>query len=103
RVRPRAKASIQTALRVGANTARDPYIGSHRRLLTAPRKDLAMTPRHRLAAFAFALALAAPVATPALADDDDRRTITLSGTGETMAAPDLARITSGVQTEAKTA
>jgi uncharacterized protein YggE len=53
--------------------------------------------------FAIALLLAAGLAAPAAAQDTVRRTITLSGIGETMAGPDLARVTSGVQSEAKTA
>ena len=53
---------------------------------------------------ASALVLFAGLAASAVADEDTfRRTITLSGTGETNAAPDLARVTSGVQTEALTA
>jgi hypothetical protein len=52
---------------------------------------------------ALALVLAAGLAAPAMAEDTFHRTVTLSGSGETMAAPDLARVTSGVQTDAKTA
>lgn len=52
---------------------------------------------------ATALVLIAGLTAPALAEDTFHRSITLSGTGETTAAPDLARVTSGVQTEAKSA
>lgn len=43
-------------------------------------------------------------ASPALAHDQDRRaTMTLTGTGEVTAAPDMASVTTGVVSEAKTA
>lgn len=54
-----------------------------------------------LAAIAIALPLC--LATAALAEEAPRRTITLSGSGETTAAPDLAHVTTGVLVEARTA
>jgi len=52
---------------------------------------------------ALALVVVAGLGAQARAEDSFRRSITLSGTGEVSAAPDLARVTSGVQTEAITA
>jgi uncharacterized protein YggE len=52
---------------------------------------------------AAALVLVAGLAVPALAAETFHRSITLSGSGETTAAPDLARVTSGVQSEARSA
>ena len=53
-------------------------------------------------ALAFGLAIFA-VAPAALAETADRPTMTLTGTGEVSVAPDMATVTSGVVTEAKTA
>jgi uncharacterized protein len=52
---------------------------------------------------AAALAVAAMMAIPARADDAPRPTLSLTGTGEVFAKPDMAVISSGVVTEAKTA
>jgi len=52
---------------------------------------------------AAALAVAAMMAIPARADDTPRPTLSLTGTGEVFAKPDMAVISSGVVTEAATA
>jgi uncharacterized protein YggE len=49
------------------------------------------------------LALAASLASPALAAEDGPATISIEGRGEVMAAPDTALITSGVTTQGATA
>lgn len=57
-----------------------------------------------LSAVALALAMSvAAVAAPARADEPQRRTLSVAGSGEASARPDIAYIETGVVTEAKTA
>jgi hypothetical protein len=62
-----------------------------------------MTSRRTALTLALASTLALAVPAAAFADEDNRRTMTLSGTGTVYAAPDKAIITIGVRSEAKTA
>ena len=56
-----------------------------------------------LSALILSTALALPLAAPVLAEDDMTRTISVTGTGTTEAAPDMATLMIGVTTQAATA
>ena len=56
-----------------------------------------------LSALILSTALALPLATPVLAEDDMTRTISVTGTGTVEAAPDIATLTIGVTTQGDTA
>lgn len=56
-----------------------------------------------LSALVLSTALALPLAAPAMADGDASRFITVTGTGTTQAAPDMATLMIGVTTQGATA
>jgi uncharacterized protein len=56
-----------------------------------------------LSALILSTALSLPVAAPVLAEDHAPRTISVTGTGTTQAAPDMATLMIGVTTQGKTA